>query len=143
MKSVYLLMLMSCWGLVACIESNPQPMPIVGLDSSSVGDVATSDGVAHESIVWDDALVPPDLSGEEDVVISDIPPETLLDVIDGEVEVDGVEAEVTDVNFEVTDAEGEVTDATDDSVDGSALVDVLDELDGVLLESIEDPGSDG
>ncbi len=157
-KSAYLILVVSCWWVVACIESNPQPMPhgkndiSTARDTVSVGDASAEDGSVYEEVAVEDMSMPDDLVSP-DVPLTDV----LTDVGDVGSEVEDGGGEVTDAledltdgTSEVTDGLGEVADSLDDMTDAiheveEGDVEVLDvpgELDGVLLESIEDPGTD-
>ncbi len=114
MKSVYLVVLLSCWWLAACIESNPQPMPHTGQnDTVSAADASSTDGSTQAEV-----LVPGDTSVEpEDMAASDIPlmPDAtdIMDVeaelLDGHGDADGVGNDADGLSSETVETESEVT----------------------------------
>jgi hypothetical protein len=134
MKNVYLVMVLSCWWLPACMESNPQPMPH-GPNDVAAGDIVSAeDGIGLQDVAAD-------LFWPEDSTI----PDSLSDVFDA----DG-SGEDTDVAGDVTDGQGEVADWLSELSDlGSEVdegdvesLDVPGELDGDLFIGVENPGAD-
>lgn len=128
MKSVHLVVLISCWWLAACIESNPQPMPIGGGDAVGAADTMVADAAGTEEVLLADGGTPTDVPA--DLVPVDV------------VEVQDAEAEVTDADGEVSDDEVLPKDmhAEDAGLDiqGGDCGDC-----GDLLVGIEDPGPYG
>lgn len=129
MKSTYLVLLLSCWWMVACIESNPQPMPHSGKpDTACEGDASSHDGGGQEEI----NVPPSDMSATEDLAASDIlafPDATDIgdvepEFVDGFGDPDGVDAGVdADAVFlpdETVEADSEVT--VPDGGDGDGKV---------------------